>query len=268
MSDVKTMTKENKTLKEHTKEFIHALVVAGFFALLIRTFFFSPFVIPSGSMKPNLLIGDFLFVSKYSYGISKYSFPFAPPLFDGKFFDHNAERGDVIVFRPVHRPDQDWIKRVVGLPGDSIQMKNGVLYINGKECLLEKQDTPFVDHLELEYRDGAERRVYSKEGDEIDQYVQTLPNGLKHTIIKKNRFGEGPLDDTPLYAVPEGHYFAMGDNRDGSDDSRNMRALGFVPHERLIGKAQFIFFSTSAQWWEVWKWLTSIRFNRIFTWIR
>lgn len=256
--------KETKDVVVHeAKGLVWAIVIA----VMIRTFLFDPFNIPSSSMKPTLLIGDFLFVSKYSYGYSKYSIPFSPNLFEGRLLESHPKQGDVIVFRPPFRPFEDWIKRVIGLPGDIIQMREGVLYINNKPCPLEKIED-FIDHLELEGYSRDENRVYNKEGVKIPQYIETLPNGVQHRIIKKNPFGQWHLDNTEPFVVPEGHFFVMGDNRDGSEDSRVMISVGYIPFENLVGKAQIIFFSTVTKWYEFWNWLFGIRYERFFNLIR
>jgi signal peptidase I len=209
-------------------ELAKALALAAIIALTIRTFLFEPFNIPSGSMLPTLLVGDYLFVEKYSYGYSKYSFPLDAGPFEGRIFGRAPARGDIAVFRQPKRPDIDYIKRIVGLPGDTIQVKNGILYIN---------DVPIKrDYKGREpYKDESMFNVYNR-------YIETLPNGLKHYIYEisdNERF-----DSTSVYNVPEGYYFAMGDNRDSSLDSRAQSDVGFIPYENLIGRAFFIFFST------------------------
>jgi signal peptidase I len=214
-------------------------------------------------MVPTLLVGDYLFVSKFSYGYSRYSLPFGLPLFSGRIalpmLSHPPERGDVAVFKLPTDPSTDYIKRIVGLPGDRIQMRHGSLYIND-------QLVPRRPNEEYIYDDGG-RTVL------LRQYVEALPRGpgtppLEHPIIKIG--DNGPLDDTQVYNVPPGHYFAMGDNRDNSQDSRVLSAVGYVPAENLVGKAQFIFFSTdgSARWWEIWKWPFAIRYSRLFHGVR
>jgi len=236
-------------------------------ALLFRTILFQPFIIPSGSMKPNLLISDLLFVSKYSYGYSHYSLPLSPPLFKGRILmNHKPEVGDVVVFRGPFDTDTDFIKRLIGKAGDRIQMREGILYINDKACPVEAAGT-FVDDLWTDRNptDGSDIRVVGQENERhIPQYIETLPNGVKHKIIKLKKFGEHFLDNTQEYVVPEGHYFMMGDNRDESGDSRILTQIGFVPEENLVGQAKLIWFSTTAQWWEVWKWFTEIRYQRLF----
>lgn len=229
---------------------IKTVVYAVLIALAVRTVAFEPFNIPSGSMIPTLLVGDYLFVSKFSYGYSRFSLPFGLPLFSGRIFFHSPERGDVVVFKLPTDNSTDYIKRVIGLPGDSIQMKDGILYINDKAVPRRR----IGDYL---YQEGDGAVIPMK------QYIETLPNGRQHRIIKIG--DDGPLDNTQVYQVPAGDYFMMGDNRDNSQDSRVLSAVGYVPAENLIGKAQFIFFSTdgSARWWEIWKWPFAIRYNRL-----
>jgi signal peptidase I len=236
-------------------ETVKTIVYAVLIALVVRTVAYEPFNIPSGSMIPTLLVGDYLFVSKFSYGYSRYSLPFGLPLFSGRILAHSPLRGDVAVFKLPTDPSTDYIKRIVGLPGDHIQMRRGQLYIND-------QQVP---------RRPAEDFVYEEGGSMVllHQFVESLPRGpgeppLDHVIIKLG--DNGPLDDTPVYDVPPGHFFAMGDNRDNSQDSRVLSAVGYIPAENLVGRAEFIFFSTdgTAHWWEVWKWPFSIRYRRLF----
>lgn len=250
-------------------ETLRSIALAVFIAVLICTFLFQPFVIPSGSMKPNLLINDFLFVTKYTYGYSKYSFPFSPNLFSGRIFELNKPKlGEVVVFRGPFNVDTDYIKRVIGLPDDRIQMREGILYINDQACPVEPAGE-FIDDLWAKQVRGEEEVMISGKGQErhIPMYIETLPNGVKHLILKKERFGEGILDNTQEFVVPAGHYFMMGDNRDESGDSRVMTQIGYVPNENLIGRAELLWFSTTAHWWQFWKWLTGIRYSRIFRWI-
>jgi signal peptidase I len=230
---------------------IKTIVYAVLIALAVRTVAYEPFNIPSGSMIPTLLVGDYLFVSKFSYGYSRFSLPFGLPLFSGRIFFHQPDRGDVIVFKLPTDNSTDYIKRLIGLPGDTIQMKQGQLYINDRAVPRK----PIEDYL---YQEGDGAVIPMK------QYIETLPNGRQHRIIKIG--DDGPLDNTQEYHVPPGDYFMMGDNRDNSQDSRVLSAVGYVPAENLIGKARFIFFSTdgSARLWEFWKWPFAIRYNRLF----
>ena len=230
---------------------IKTIVYAVLIALVVRTIAYEPFNIPSGSMVPTLLVGDYLFVSKFSYGYSRYSLPFGLPLLSGRIFFHSPERGDVVVFKLPTDNSTDYIKRVVGLPGDHIQMKNGILHLNGQPVPRRRIE----DYL---YQEGNGAVI------PLAQYIETLPNGVQHRIIEMS--DNGPLDNTQEYVVPPGDYFMMGDNRDNSQDSRVLSAVGYVPAENLIGKAQFIFFSTdgTARLWEIWKWPFAIRYGRLF----
>ncbi len=237
-------------------ETIKTVVYAVLIALVVRTVAFEPFNIPSKSMVPTLLVGDYLFVSKYSYGYSKYSLPLSLPLFQGRILFHPPERGDVAVFKVPSDNRTDYIKRIIGLPGDRIQVIHRVLYINGNP-VERKQVADYVEH---DPRGGTQ--LYA-------QYIETLPNGRSHPIIEYSG-NESPADNTPEYVVPEGHYFMMGDNRDNSQDSRFLNVVGYVPAENLVGRAEIIFFSTngSAALWEVWGWPWAVRWNRFFTLIR
>jgi signal peptidase I len=229
---------------------IKTVAYAVLIALVVRTVAYEPFNIPSGSMVPTLLIGDYLFVSKFSYGYSRFSLPFGLPLFSGRIFFHPPERGDVVVFKLPTDNSTDYIKRVIGLPGDHIQMKGGNLYIN--DHMVKRKRTQ--DYL---YQEGNGGVI------PLAQYIETLPNGVSHPIIKMG--DNGPLDNTQVYDVPQGKYFMMGDNRDNSQDSRVLSAVGYVPAENLIGRAEFIFFSTdgTARLWEIWKWPFAIRYGRL-----
>ncbi len=217
-------------------------------AMIIRSVLFEPFNIPSGSMKPNLLVGDYLFVSKYSYGYSRYSFPFGIVPIDGRVWDTAPERGDVVVFRLPSDTRIDYIKRVIGLPGDTVQVRNGQLYLNG--TLVPRELV-------------AENEVEDRFGDVVDlrSYRQTLPEGKSFTIYEAG--DSEALDNTKVFTVPEGHYFMMGDNRDNSLDSR--ADVGFVPFENFVGKAEIIFFSTNgnARLFEFWKWPWTVRYDRL-----
>ncbi len=225
--------------------------IAILLAILIRIFLFQPFNIPSGSMVPTLLVGDYLFVSKYAYGYSRYSFPFGLGGFEGRVWDKEPARGDIVVFKLPTDTSVDYIKRVIGLPGDKIQLINGRLFINGEK--VERKAT------------GLKRftNIYDQTVD-VTEYIETLPGGVKHTIYETNDIS--PLDNTKEIVVPEGHYFMMGDNRDNSRDSRVSDLVGFVPYENLVGKARFIFFSTNnkAGIYEFWKWPFAIRYSRLF----
>ena len=230
---------------ENVKVIVEALLLA----VLIRTLAFQPFTIPSGSMMPTLLVGDYIFVNKFSYGYSKYSLPFSPDLFNGRIFGSEPKRGDVIVFRKPSEPDTDYIKRCVGLPGDRIQVTNGVLLINGKP--VPKQP------------DGTFTSDYKKDpGTDVPVFRETFDNGVSYETLDQVPDSEG--DNTREFIVPEGHYFMMGDNRDNSRDSRF--DVGFVPAENLVGRASFITFSigNDTSFAEIWKWPANMRWNRIF----
>lgn len=246
--------KHQDTLWENAKALFYAILLA----VLIRTFWLQPFHIPSGSMIPTLLIGDNLFVSKTAYGYSRYSIPFGGYInyFSGRIWEAEPKLGEIVVFRPVVDPNTDFIKRVVGLPGDRVQMKEGILYINDIPCPLEP-------HGEMETVNDTET---SSKVLKASQFIETLPNGLKHLIIKQSLpFGSGTYDNTPVYQVPPGHYFMVGDNRDGSNDSRAQNIVGYIPFENLVGRASFIFFSTGGHiaLWEIWKWPLTASYSRI-----
>lgn len=242
--------KESKPWDGNIQTVVSAIIIA----VLFRSFLFEPFHIPSSSMKSTLLIGDYIFVSKYAYGYSRYSFPLGFPLFEGRIgSDERPKRGDVVVFRPPTMPKIDFIKRVIGLPGDKIQVINGELYINGELCKQEPRED-FTDVLE----DGTGTIV------KIRSYEETLVGGKKHTILDITKFGK--VDNTGVYTVPAKHYFMMGDNRDNSTDSRYQDEIGFIPEENIIGRADRIFFSKNDQvpFWKVWAWFTNGREDRFY----
>lgn len=234
-------------VKDTVRVIIHALILA----FIVRVFLFQPFNIPSGSMIPTLLVGDYLFVSKYAYGYSRYSFPFGPDLFSGRIWAEDPKRGDVVVFKLPRDNETDYIKRVIGLPGDEIQMISGVLQINGEPVKKER-----ISDFVLEDPSGRERH--------LTRYSETLPNGVSYPVL--DLVNEGIGDNTEIYKVPENHFFMMGDNRDNSTDSRFLSEVGFVPFENLVGRAEIIFFSIheDSSFWEVWRWPTDVRWSRIF----
>jgi len=236
-------------------EFIRLLVHAGIIALVIRTLLFQPFNIPSGSMKATLLVGDYLFVSKYTYGYSHYSLPLSPNLFSGRIGDFaKPARGDIVVFRLPKDDSTDYIKRVIGLPGDSIQMIEGILNINGKPVPRERIED-FVDE------DESGRTT------KVRRWKETLPNGVSYTTLDLPYNLQA--DNTEVYHVPPDNYFMMGDNRHNSTDSR-FPQVGYVPFENIVGRAQIIFFSVheGERAWEVWRWPFSVRWSRLFTIVR
>ncbi len=243
-------------------ETVKTVVYAVLIAIVARTFAFEPFNIPSGSMIPTLLVGDYLFVSKYSYGYSKHSFPLSLAPFSGRIFERPPHVGDVAVFKWPGDNRTDYIKRIIGVPGDRVQVKGGVLYVNDKAVNMKPAQEV-----------GPRPAGGSSDG---QVFVETLPGGAPHFIQKKKPLGapKEPGDDpnnTREFVVPPGHVFVMGDNRDESADSRVAGSqVGFVPIENLVGRAEFIFFSHdgSASLWEVWKWPEAIRFSRMFQGIR
>jgi len=238
----------SKRKPEGKFEFIKTIVIAGALALGFRSLLFEPFNIPSGSMIPTLLVGDYLFVSKYSYGYSRYSFPFGMAPFDGRIFETPPDRGDVAVFRQPQNESVAFIKRIVGLPGDRIQVTDGVLRIN--------------DVAVNRVRKGFATATDGYNVIRFAVYQETLPNGKSYLI--QERSDDDVLDNTNVFLVPEGHYFMMGDNRDNSRDSRTT-SVGMVPAENLIGRAERLFFShnSSAHLWEIWKWPFAIRYGRL-----
>lgn len=252
------MSVGTKASRSSWSETLIIVVEALAIAMFVRIFFYQPFNIPSGSMKETLLIGDYLFVSKLSYGYSRFSFPFSPNLFSGRIWGAEPKRGDVAVFKLPRDNSTDYIKRVIGLPGDEIQMRNGQVFINGQGVPKEPDGT-FTT-----WEDGRERT--------IAVFQETLPNGVKYKVLDSDP--DGPYDNTGVYKVPPGHYFMMGDNRDNSTDSRVRSAVGFVPYENFIGRAEIIFFSAKVDgpdamhWWAPWNWPFDIRWNRFFTLVR
>ena len=230
---------------------LKSIFLAIFIAILIRSFIFEPFNIPSGSMKPNLLIGDFIFVSKWSYGYSKYSFSFfslSIPLIPNTIFQKYPKRGDVVVFKTPKDNRTDYIKRVIGLPGDKIIIEKGIININGNTVSRKK----IKDFIDIDKKGNKDRKR---------QYMEYFFD-LEFNTLDTN--DKGLVDNTNLYIVPDDHFFVMGDNRDNSQDSRFLNSVGYIPMENLVGKAQYVFFSLeNSRFYELWKWPRAIRYERI-----
>ena len=236
------------SIYDNVKTLIGALIIA----VLIRSLFFQPFYIPSSSMEPTLLVGDRIFVSKYTYGYSKHSFPFSPNITNERFFSKSPKRGDLVVFKTPSDNRTDYIKRLIGMPGDTIQFVEGSLFINNKKILRKK----------------IENRNIIRCGNfllETNTYIETLPNGIKHLVAYKKK---GSLQNTKVFKVPANNYFLLGDNRDCSKDSRYLDSVGYVNNLNLVGKAELIFFSNDTKisslkkFWNINK---SFRFERLFT---
>lgn len=258
-----------RSLKESVKTIVGAILIA----LFLRSFGAEPFNIPSESMLPRLLVGDYLFVSKWPYGYSRYSFPLGLPPFEGRLMERPVERGDIAVFKSPRDNRTDFIKRIVGLPGDQIQMRGGVLFINGRAVRKERAGdfvvkvTPNTDCGERFLRPSF--RAVASGGEPVCRYPayrETLPNGRSYLVLDQLR--GSPTDDTGIYIVPERHYFAMGDNRDDSADSRLSVAeggVGFIPADNMVGRAALMFFSTdgSAELLKPWTWVTAVRWDRL-----
>ena len=236
-----------KFISENLKTLLYALIIA----VLIRSIFIQPFYIPSSSMEPNLLVGDRLFVTKYSYGYSKHSFPFSPPIFNNRILFTEPERGDVVVFKTPADNRTDYIKRLIGIPGDQIQFIDSNLFINNSEILKSKKsetDTIYCGNKKIN----------------VITFEEKLPNGKSHKTVYLTNF---TFKNSDIFTVPEEHYFFLGDNRDCSKDSRFLTSVGYVHKNNLVGKARFIFFSSDisvGSIFEFWKWNKSIRFDRFF----
>ena len=232
---------------ENIKTLFYALIIA----LIIRSLFIQPFYIPSSSMEPSLLVGDRLFVTKYSYGYSKHSFPFSPPILNGRLFSSKPSRGDVIVFKTPADNRTDYIKRLIGLPGDQVQFIDSNLYINNSEI--------------LKSRISKNDKIYcGKKNIDVFTFEEILPNGKKHNTVYLKDY---TFQNSDIFTVPNEHYFFLGDNRDCSKDSRFLTSVGYVHKDNLVGKAQFIFFSSDRQIGSIfsfWKWNKSIRVERFF----
>lgn len=239
------------------------------FAILLRTFVVAPFMIPSGSMMPELRIGDYLFVAKWPYGYSRFSFPFGLASFDGRIWASDPKRGDVVVFR-YPGADEDWVKRLIGLPGDRVQMRSGQLFLNGKaipKVRIADWLMPVTANSPCRYGGRVQAPVLDR-GERYCRYPrfrETLPDGRSYEVIDQV---DGPADDTPVYTVPAGHYFMMGDNRDDSADSRfslDQDGVGLLPADYVMGRAAIAFFSTdgSAEWLKPWTWVSAARWERV-----
>jgi signal peptidase I len=247
------------------KEAVKTVFWAVFVAVIFRSFFFQPFSIPSGSMKPTLLIGDFLFVSKYAYGWSQYSFPFSFPKFNGRLMGKQPERGDVVVFKLPTDTGKDYVKRLIGLPGDKVQIVRGHLFVNGKMLPYETKEA-FVEN---NIPQGKEKRLPKCVNEPAPlggacikyQFRESFPSGKSYNVLNSDD-NFGGADNTGEYLVPEGYYFFMGDNRDNSTDSRYTRHVGMVAYKNLIGRAELIFLSSEGRAFAFWKWRLS-RFLKI-----
>ncbi len=236
-----------QSIYENVKTLIGALIIA----ILIRSLLFQPFYIPSSSMEPTLLVGDRIFVSKYTYGYSKHSFPFSPNITNKRFYSKKPKRGDLVVFKTPADNRTDYIKRLIGLPGDKIQFIEGEIFINNKKIL----------------RKQIENKIIIRCGNfflETNTYIETLPNGFKHLAVYKKK---GSLQNSKIFKVPENHYFLLGDNRDCSKDSRYLDSVGYVNNLNLVGEAKLIFFSNDTnkssllKFWNINK---SFRIERLF----
>ena len=241
------MKLDKNFFSENIKTLFYALIIA----IVIRSLFVQPFYIPSSSMEPTLLVGDRLFVTKYSYGYSKHSFPFSPPILGKRIMFKEPERGDVIVFKTPADNRTDYIKRLIGLPGDKIQFIDGNLFLNNNEILkltVKIKNKIFCGNNSID----------------VFKYEEKLPNGKKfHTVYLK----EYTYQNSDIFTVPKDHYFFLGDNRDCSKDSRFLTSVGYVHKDNLVGKARFIFFSSDrnvGSFFEFWKWHKSVRFKRTF----
>ncbi len=239
---------DKKLISENLKTLFYAMIIA----IIIRSLFVQPFYIPSSSMEPTLLVGDRLFVTKFSYGYSKHSFPFSPPLFKDRLLFNSPKRGDVVVFKTPADNRTDYIKRLIGLPGDKVQFIESNLYLNSSEILKSKVPNKikiFCGNKEID----------------VLKFEEKMPNGKRfHTVYLKNY----TYKNSDIFTVPENHYFFLGDNRDCSKDSRYLSSVGYVHRDNLVGKAQFIFFSSDKKVgsiFEIWKWHRLIRFNRTFS---
>ena len=244
------MIKKN-TLIDNIKTLIYALIIA----VIIRSLFIQPFYIPSSSMELNLLVGDRLFVTKYSYGYSKHSFPFSPPIFKNRIFGKQPKRGDIIVFKTPSDNRTDYIKRLIGLPGDTIQFIDGNLFVNNKQIL-----TTLIDN--------SKKLYCGKQQISVSTFEEKISNEKSYIVSYRNDIS---YQNSDKYLVPKNHYFFLGDNRDCSKDSRFLSEVGYVHQDNLVGKAQFLFFSSNSRdgsIFEIWKWPNIIRYDRFFKKLR
>ncbi len=259
-NDTKTKPARSETPRSETSETFRFLLKLAVVVLILRSFIFAPFSIPSESMLPRLLIGDYLFVSKWNYGYSRWSLPAGVPLIPGRILGSTPTRGDVVVFRAPEVLDHDVIKRVIGLPGETVQMRQGVVYLNGKpipKLRIADFTIPLTANFDAE-KCGAQICRYPR-------FRETLPNGRSYEVLDQAELPD--RDDTGLYTIPAGHIFVMGDNRDDSGDSRfpAPQGMGYVPLENVEGKAVVNFFSTdgNAEWLKPWTWVSAARWSRI-----
>jgi len=240
-----------KFITENVKTIFYALLIAIF----IRSILVQPFFIPSSSMESNLLVGDRLFVTKFSYGLSKHSFPFSPPLFKGRIFYKSPKRGDIVVFKTPADNRTDYIKRLIGLPGDIVQFIDGELYLNGNQILRtikSKNEELYCGKIKIN----------------VNSYLEKLPGGKIYTASYRNDYS---YDNSDKFIVPQDHFFFLGDNRDCSKDSRFLSEVGYVHKDNLVGKAQILFFSSDPRIgsiFKVWNWNEIMRFNRFFNKIK
>ena len=241
----------NKDIKNIVIDNIKTLIYALIIAVLLRSLFYQPFYIPSSSMEPTLLVGDRLFVSKFAYGYSKHSFPFSPSVYSKRIFFEEPERGDLVVFKTPSDNRTDYIKRLIGIPGDTLQFINGDIYLNKKKIIRREIDeNPIIRCGQINLP--------------VKIFEETLPNGVKYKAVYNS---VGTLQNTDEYIVPKNHYFLLGDNRDCSKDSRFLSEVGYVNELNLVGKAQLIFFSNDTLKGSVlkfWNWKNSFRLNRTF----
>ena len=240
-----------KNIKNVVIDNIKTLIYALIIAILLRSLLYQPFYIPSSSMEPTLLVGDRLFVSKFAYGYSKHSFPFSPPIYKKRIFFKEPQRGDLVVFKTPSDNRTDYIKRLIGKPGDTLQFKNGDIYLNKKKIIKNKIDES------MSIRCG-------KINFPVKIYEETLPNGVKYKAVYNSA---GTLQNTDVYTVPDNNYFLLGDNRDCSKDSRFLSEVGYVNKLNLVGKAELIFFSNdtfNSSVLKFWNWKDSFRFKRTF----